>query len=222
MILNSALLLMLTLLYWYFHIKTFSEYFFHHCWSSLPLWNTVREVVSVYQWRLNLIWLPVWCLILYRLVYWVSLNVCSSWRGFGSGLTVFPLLAMVTLNLFLMYTLHLKEPLFVSQDVLYNQVTPSSWSGETSQSPSGKPDILPTDILVAQWGGELRFLLPEEEICSQNRPFLWSAVQHSNTRCHHYNLQVWWLNLCFCSSYTGLFFYVDSCLLSEMQELSPR
>ncbi|XP_026199996.1 transmembrane protein 79-like [Anabas testudineus] len=78
-----------------------------------------------------------------RLVYWVSLNACSSWRGFGSGLTVFPLLAMVALNLFLMYILNLKEPLFGSQDVLYNQVTPSSWSGETSQSPSsGKPDIL--------------------------------------------------------------------------------
>lgn len=88
--------------------------------------------------------------ILYRLIYWVSLNTCSSWRGFGSGLTIFPLLAMVALNLFLMYTLNLKEPLFGSQDVLYNQVTPSSWSGETSQSPSGKPDILPTDILDAQ------------------------------------------------------------------------
>ncbi|KAF3835271.1 hypothetical protein F7725_027829 [Dissostichus mawsoni] len=84
------------------------------------------------------------------LVYWVSLNACSSWRGFGSGLTFFPLFAMVALNLFLMYTLNLKEPLFVSQDVLYNQVTPSSWSGETSQSPSGKPDILPTEILDAQ------------------------------------------------------------------------
>ncbi|KAM9762340.1 uncharacterized protein ACNS7B_004473 isoform 2-T3 [Menidia menidia] len=77
-----------------------------------------------------------------RLVYWLSLNTCSSWRGFGSGLTLFPLLAMVALNLFLMYTLSLKEPLFGSQDVLYNQVNPSSWSRETSQSPSGKPDIL--------------------------------------------------------------------------------
>ncbi|KAG7230651.1 hypothetical protein INR49_025368 [Caranx melampygus] len=85
-----------------------------------------------------------------RLVYWVSLNVCSSWRGFGSGLTVFPLLAMVALNLFLMYIMNLKEPLFGSQDVLYNQVTPSSWSEETSQSPSGKPGILPTDILDSQ------------------------------------------------------------------------
>ena len=71
---------------------------------------------------------------------------------------------MVALNLFLMYMQNLKEPLFGSQDVLYNQVTPSSWSGETSQNASGKPDILPTDILDSQWGGELRFLLPEEEI----------------------------------------------------------
>lgn len=88
--------------------------------------------------------------MLHRLVYWVSLNTCSSWRGFGSGLTVFPLLAMVALNLFLMYVLDLREQLFGSQDVLYNQVTPSSWPGQTSQSPSGTPDILPTHILDAQ------------------------------------------------------------------------
>lgn len=145
------------------------------CWKgpryfSLSWFNScssIGKVLSVYQCSLNLIWFPVCVLlsILHRLVYWVSLNACSSWRGFGSGLTVFPLLAMVALNLFLMYTLNLKEPLFGSQDVLYNQVTPSSsWSGETSQSPSGTPDILPTDILDAQWGGELRFLLSEEEI----------------------------------------------------------
>lgn len=88
--------------------------------------------------------------ILHRLVYWISLNVCSSWRAFGSGLTVFTLLAVVALNLFLMYNLNLKEPLFGSQDALYNQVTPSSWSVETSQSPSGKPDFLATDDLDSQ------------------------------------------------------------------------
>lgn len=50
--------------------------------------------------------------VLGRLVYWVSLNVCSSWRGFGSGLTLFPLLAVVALNLFLMYNaLNAKQPL---------------------------------------------------------------------------------------------------------------
>lgn len=53
--------------------------------------------------------------VLGRLVYWVSLNVCSPWRGFGSGLTVFPLLACVALNLFLMYnTLNAKQSLFGS------------------------------------------------------------------------------------------------------------
>ncbi|KAM6920919.1 uncharacterized protein FYW49_006748 [Xenentodon cancila] len=100
--------------------------------------------------ELKLVPILVAMFIFGRLVYWFSLNTCSSWRGFGSGLTVFPLLAMVGLNLFLMYTLNLKEPLFGSQDVLYNQATPSSLSGETSQSPSGKPDILPTDILDTQ------------------------------------------------------------------------
>lgn len=53
--------------------------------------------------------------VLGRLVYWVSLNVCSPWRGFGSGLTLFPLLACVALNLFLMYnTLNAKQSLFGS------------------------------------------------------------------------------------------------------------
>uniref|UniRef100_A0A8D3BHR0 Transmembrane protein 79-like n=1 Tax=Scophthalmus maximus TaxID=52904 RepID=A0A8D3BHR0_SCOMX len=112
--------------------------------------NLVVMAALLPQDQLKLVPILVAMFIFGRLVYWVSLNVCSSWRGFGSGLTVFPLLAMVALNLFLMYTLNLKEPLFGSQDVLYNQVTPSSWSGETSQSPSGKPDILPTDILHSQ------------------------------------------------------------------------
>ncbi|XP_078114257.1 uncharacterized protein LOC144522881 [Sander vitreus] len=112
--------------------------------------NLVVMAALLPQDQLKLVPILVAMFIFGRLVYWISLNTCSSWRGFGSGLTVFPLLAMVALNLFLMYTLNLKEPLFGSQDVLYNQVTPSSWSGETSQSPSGKPDILPTDILDAQ------------------------------------------------------------------------
>ncbi|XP_059197480.1 transmembrane protein 79-like [Centropristis striata] len=112
--------------------------------------NLVVMATLLPQDQLKLVPILVAMFIFGRLVYWVSLNVCSSWRGFGSGLTLFPLIAMVALNLFLMYTLNLKEPLFGSQDVLYNQVTPSSWSGETSQSPSGKPDILPTDILDAQ------------------------------------------------------------------------
>ncbi|XP_029002949.1 transmembrane protein 79-like [Betta splendens] len=104
--------------------------------------NLVVMATLLPQDQLKLVPILAAMFILGRLVYWVSLNACSSWRGFGSGLTVFPLLAMVALNLFLMYTRNLKEPLFVSQDVLYNQVTPSSWSGETSQSPSGKPDVL--------------------------------------------------------------------------------
>ncbi|XP_056234767.1 uncharacterized protein LOC130171024 [Seriola aureovittata] len=112
--------------------------------------NLVVMATLLPQDQLKLVPILVAMFIFGRLVYWVSLNVCSSWRGFGSGLTIFPLLAMVALNLFLMYILNLKAPLFGSQDVLYNQVTPSSWSGETSQSPSGKPGILPTDILDSQ------------------------------------------------------------------------
>ncbi|XP_039985056.1 uncharacterized protein LOC120791027 [Xiphias gladius] len=112
--------------------------------------NLVVMAALLPQDQLKLVPILVAMFIFGRLVYWVSLNVCSSWRGFGSGLTVFPLLAMVALNLFLVYIRNLESPHFGSQDVLYNQVTPSSWSGETSQSPSGKPDILPTFILDSQ------------------------------------------------------------------------
>ncbi|XP_060889860.1 uncharacterized protein LOC132966842 [Labrus mixtus] len=115
----------------------------------LYILNLVVMATLLPQDQLKLVPVLVAMFVLGRLVYWVSLNACSSWRGFGSGLTFFPLLAMVALNLFLIYNLNLKEPLLGSQDILYNQVTPSSGSGETSQSPSGKPDI-PTDILDSQ------------------------------------------------------------------------
>ncbi|XP_014324930.1 transmembrane protein 79-like [Xiphophorus maculatus] len=112
--------------------------------------NLVVMAALLPQEQLKLVPILVVMFIIGRLVFWFSLNTCGSWRGFGSGLTSFPLLAVVALNLFLMYNLNLKQPLFGPQDALYNQVTPSSWSGETSQSPSGKPDVLPTDILDAQ------------------------------------------------------------------------
>ncbi|KAM3876513.1 uncharacterized protein ACN63O_024563 [Diretmus argenteus] len=112
--------------------------------------NLVVMATLLPQDQLKVVPMLVAIFIVGRLVYWISLNVCSSWRGFGSGLTVFPLLAMVALNLFLMYHLGLKQPLFGTQDVLYNQATPSSWSMEMSQSPSGKSDVLPTDVLDIQ------------------------------------------------------------------------
>uniref|UniRef100_A0A3P9J7G2 Transmembrane protein 79a n=1 Tax=Oryzias latipes TaxID=8090 RepID=A0A3P9J7G2_ORYLA len=104
--------------------------------------NLILIALIVPQEQLKVVPMVVTMFIIGRLVYWFSLNTCSSWRGFGSGLTFFPLLAIVALNLFLMYQVYLKAFLSGSQDVLYNQVTPSPWSGETSHSPSGKPDIL--------------------------------------------------------------------------------
>ncbi|XP_061832377.2 uncharacterized protein [Nerophis lumbriciformis] len=112
--------------------------------------NLIVMAALLPQHELKLVPILVAMFILGRLIYWASLNMCGSWRGFGSGLTVFPLLAMVALNLFLLYRLNLKEPLFVSQDVVFNQVTPSPWTGETSQSPSGKPDAPATDFLDSQ------------------------------------------------------------------------
>ncbi|KAM7409638.1 hypothetical protein PAMA_001229 [Pampus argenteus] len=112
--------------------------------------NLVVMAALLPQEWLKLVPILVAMFILGRIVYWVSLNVCSSWRGFGSGLTIFPLLATVALNLFIIYNQNLKEPLFGPKDVAFNLVIPSSWTEATSQSPSGKPDILPTDILDAQ------------------------------------------------------------------------
>ncbi|KAI4828403.1 hypothetical protein KUCAC02_022499 [Chaenocephalus aceratus] len=64
--------------------------------------NLVVMAALLPQDQLKLVPILVAIFIFGRLVYWVSLNACSSWRGFGSGLTFFPLLAMVALNLFLM------------------------------------------------------------------------------------------------------------------------
>ncbi|XP_034035964.1 transmembrane protein 79-like [Thalassophryne amazonica] len=112
--------------------------------------NLVTMAALLPQHQLKVVPMLITVFVIGRLIYWVSLNFCSSWRGFGCGLTIFPLLAMVSLNLFLMYNLNIHKTLFGTQDVFYNQVTPSSWSVETSESPSGKPDVLPTDFKATQ------------------------------------------------------------------------
>ncbi|XP_030227834.1 transmembrane protein 79 [Gadus morhua] len=76
-----------------------------------------------------------------RLVYWASLHGCPTWRAFGAGLTTFPLLAMVALNLFFLYNLGLEYPAFRSQDLLLNQDTPSLWSpGAMAPKPNATLD----------------------------------------------------------------------------------
>ncbi|KAK0135202.1 Transmembrane protein 79 [Merluccius polli] len=78
-----------------------------------------------------------------RLIYWASLHTCSTWRAFGSGLTTFPLLAMVALNLFFLYNLGLEYPVFRSQDLFLNQDTPSLWSsGETGGEANATLDTM--------------------------------------------------------------------------------
>lgn len=89
--------------------------------------------------------------VLGSVVYWISLHLCSSWRGFGSGLTIFPLLAMVAFNLYCLCDLGLRQLLFGSEDTLYNQTTPTSWPLE--MMPSGKLESgIPTasDMLDSQ------------------------------------------------------------------------
>nr|XP_061790975.1 uncharacterized protein LOC133580765 [Nerophis lumbriciformis] len=74
--------------------------------------NLVVLAVLVPKDELKLVPLLMVMFILGRLVYWASLNVCSSMRGFGSGLTVFPLIALVVRNAILIYTMFPREPLF--------------------------------------------------------------------------------------------------------------
>ncbi|XP_061681312.1 uncharacterized protein LOC133503589 isoform X2 [Syngnathoides biaculeatus] len=78
--------------------------------------NLVVMAALIPEQDLKAVMILVFMFILGRLVYWASLNACSSWRGFGSGLTIFPLIAMVAYNVFLVY----KETLFPSEDVVLN------------------------------------------------------------------------------------------------------
>ncbi|KAJ8408331.1 hypothetical protein AAFF_G00257450 [Aldrovandia affinis] len=86
-----------------------------------------------------------------RLVYWLSLHICSAWRGFGSGLTVFPLLAMVAFNLYCLFDLGYTK-LFPGE-IHFGLTTPSPWPLEM---PGGLRDttdhFLPTDCLDTQRG----------------------------------------------------------------------
>ncbi|XP_037106012.1 uncharacterized protein LOC119121978 [Syngnathus acus] len=112
--------------------------------------NLLVMAAFIPQQQLKLVPMLVAMFILGRLVYWASLNACSSWRGFGSGLTVFPLMALLVYNMFLLYNLYRRESLLPSQDIFFNQVTTSSRLGETTQSPSGTPDVLATNFLNSQ------------------------------------------------------------------------
>ncbi|XP_019904813.2 transmembrane protein 79 [Esox lucius] len=80
-----------------------------------------------------------------RLIYWFCLHMCSPWRGFGSGLTVFPLLVMVAFNLYCLYDLSLRQLLFGSDDALYNLTTPSSLSSSVTSD-----SVMPTYVLENQ------------------------------------------------------------------------
>ncbi|KAJ8277426.1 hypothetical protein GJAV_G00075030 [Gymnothorax javanicus] len=60
-----------------------------------------------------------------RLVYWLSLYACSSWRGFGSGLTVFPLLAIVAFNLYCLFDLGFSKLFPGADEMHFAPTTPS-------------------------------------------------------------------------------------------------
>ncbi|XP_041085269.1 uncharacterized protein LOC121300677 [Polyodon spathula] len=60
-----------------------------------------------------------------RLLYWLSLHLCSSLRGFSSGLTFFPLLAMAAFNLFCLFELGLNHLFPVPQGEAFSYTTPT-------------------------------------------------------------------------------------------------
>lgn len=97
--------------------RSVQQLFISSSLELLLLYGLNMLIMSALLPQEHLMMVPVMAVmfVLGRLVYWVSLNVCSPWRGFGSGLTLFPLLACVALNLFLMYnTLNAKQSLFGS------------------------------------------------------------------------------------------------------------
>uniref|UniRef100_W5M2X4 Transmembrane protein 79-like n=1 Tax=Lepisosteus oculatus TaxID=7918 RepID=W5M2X4_LEPOC len=64
-----------------------------------------------------------------RLAYWMCLHMCSSGRGFGSGLTVFPLLAMMVFNLFYLFDLEIGHLLPRAGEANSTQTTPTPQPG---------------------------------------------------------------------------------------------
>lgn len=96
----------------------------------LYMLNLLLMASQLPQKDLHLVPMAAAMFFLGRLIYWASLHMCSTWRAFGSGLTTFPLLAMVALNLFLLYNLCLEYPVFRSHDLILNRDTPSLWSSE--------------------------------------------------------------------------------------------
>ncbi|KAG5275856.1 hypothetical protein AALO_G00125310 [Alosa alosa] len=69
-----------------------------------------------------------------RIIYWLLLHTCSSWRAFGSGLTIFPLLAVFAFNIYCLFDLSSRDLFFGSQDVYANDTRPSAWPQNISMS----------------------------------------------------------------------------------------
>ncbi|XP_061093738.1 transmembrane protein 79-like [Conger conger] len=93
-----------------------------------------------------------------RLVYWLSLHICSPWRGFGSGLTVFPLLAMVAFNLYCLFDLGFSKLFPGSDEIHFPATTPSPPPSEMAAALRDTTDhFLPADCLDTQraWLGSV-------------------------------------------------------------------
>ncbi|KAL2090313.1 hypothetical protein ACEWY4_015001 [Coilia grayii] len=69
-----------------------------------------------------------------RMIYWVLLHTCSSWRAFGSGLTIFPLVAILAFNIYCLFDLGSTDLFFGSGDTYANGTSPSVWPRNVSMS----------------------------------------------------------------------------------------
>lgn len=69
-----------------------------------------------------------------RIIYWILLHTCSSWRAFGSGLTIFPLLAILAFNIYCLFDLGSRDLFFGTQDTYANDTSPSVWPHNVSMS----------------------------------------------------------------------------------------
>ncbi|XP_063057118.1 uncharacterized protein LOC134450982 [Engraulis encrasicolus] len=72
-----------------------------------------------------------------RLIYGLLLHTCSSWRAFGSGLTIFPLVALMAFNIYCLFDLGSRDLFFGSWDTYANGTDgtrSSAWPRNVSMS----------------------------------------------------------------------------------------
>ncbi|XP_061457051.1 uncharacterized protein LOC133372444 isoform X2 [Rhineura floridana] len=92
--------------------------------------NVTATATFLPQEHLRLIPILVGLFSMGRYLYWASLHLCSTYRGFGFGLSFFPTLSLMAYNLFCLYHLGFGF-LFAASPVGYAHATPAPTLGLT-------------------------------------------------------------------------------------------